>query len=33
VGRPVWRARGVIEAEAGAFSRWGLDVGDTLDLR
>jgi uncharacterized membrane protein (UPF0127 family) len=33
VGRPVWRARGVIEAEAGAFSRWGLGVGDALDLR
>src|SRR4029453_14816348 len=28
VGLPVWRARRVIEAEAGAFGRWGLNVGD-----
>jgi uncharacterized protein len=30
---PRWRARWVLEAEAGAFDRWGLRVGDTLELR
>ncbi len=29
---PRWRARSVLEAEAGAFERWGLHVGDTLEL-
>ncbi len=33
VGAPVWNARSVIEAEAGAFARWGLHVGDVLELR
>lgn len=33
VGIPVWRACTVIEAEAGAFARWGLRVGDTLEIR
>jgi uncharacterized membrane protein (UPF0127 family) len=33
VGMPVWRARRVIEAEAGAFGRWGLHVGDVVELR
>lgn len=33
VGVPVFPARTVVEAEAGAFSRWGLRVGDVLDLR
>ena len=33
VGLPVWRARRVIEAEAGAFGRWGLHVGDVVELR
>lgn len=33
VGLPVWRARRVIEAEAGAFGRWGLNVGDVVELR
>jgi len=31
--RPRWRARSVLEAEAGAFDRWGLKAGDTLELR
>jgi uncharacterized protein len=31
--RPVWRARGVIEAEAGAFAAWELRTGDQLELR
>jgi uncharacterized membrane protein (UPF0127 family) len=31
--RPRRRARCVIEAEAGAFERWGLRVGDHLELR
>jgi len=29
---PRWRGRMVLEAEAGAFERWGLHVGDTLEL-
>jgi len=33
LGIPVWRASWVIEAEAGAFSRWGLRVGDEIELR
>lgn len=30
---PVWKAKSVVEAEAGAFERWGLHVGDQLELR
>ncbi len=33
VGMPVRHARMVIEAEAGAFERWGLRVGDPLEIR
>lgn len=33
VGVPVWRATTVIEAEAGAFGRWGLRVGDIVEIR
>ena len=33
VGMPVWRGDHVIEAEAGAFARWGLRVGDVIDVR
>jgi uncharacterized protein len=33
VGIPVWRATAVIEAEAGAFARWGLRVGDVVEIR
>ena len=33
VGLPVWRARTVIEASAGAFERWGLCVGDVVEVR
>ena len=33
VGVPVPRARTVIEAEAGAFARWGLRVGDVVEVR
>jgi uncharacterized membrane protein (UPF0127 family) len=29
---PRWRARMVLEAEAGAFERWGLHIGDKLEL-
>jgi len=29
----VWRAAYAIEAEAGAFARWGLAVGDRIELR
>jgi uncharacterized membrane protein (UPF0127 family) len=31
--RPVWRARVAIEAEAGAFARWGLNPGDQLEVK
>ena len=30
LGLPRWRARSVLEAEAGAFERWGLRVGDVV---
>jgi uncharacterized protein len=33
VGAPVWKARSVIEAEAGSFERWGVVVGDRLEVR
>ena len=33
LSRPVWRARSVIEAEAGAFARWRLQPGDQLEVK
>jgi uncharacterized membrane protein (UPF0127 family) len=33
IGRPVRGARSVLEAEAGSFERWGLVVGDVVELR
>lgn len=33
MGRPRIGATAVIEAEAGAFERWGLRVGDELDVK
>jgi uncharacterized protein len=30
---PSWAARSVLEAEAGAFGRWELRVGDQLEIR
>src|SRR6476620_7079878 len=33
VSRPVIKARGVIEAEAGAFAKWNLRVGDHLEIK
>jgi uncharacterized membrane protein (UPF0127 family) len=33
IGMPVSQARMVIEAQAGAFERWGLRVGDPLEIR
>ena len=33
LGAPVWHARCVIEAEAGAFARWNLHVGLLVELR
>jgi uncharacterized membrane protein (UPF0127 family) len=33
ITRPVWQARAVLEAEAGAFERWDLKVGDVLEIR
>lgn len=33
VGVPVFSASWVVEAEAGAFARWGLHVGQQIELR
>jgi uncharacterized protein len=33
LSRPVWRSRAVIEAEAGAFARWGLRPGDKVEVK
>jgi uncharacterized membrane protein (UPF0127 family) len=33
VGRPRWRARTGVEAERGAFERWGVHIGDRLEVR
>ena len=33
VGLPVPRARTVIEAEAGAFERWGIGPGIVIEVR
>lgn len=33
LGAPVRAATTVVEAEAGAFARWGLHVGQTIELR
>lgn len=33
VGRLHVRSRCVVEAEAGAFARWGLAVGDRMEIR
>ncbi len=33
IGVPVWHARLIVEAEAGAFARWGLRVGDVVHVR
>jgi uncharacterized membrane protein (UPF0127 family) len=33
MGLPVRHARCVIEARAGAFERWGLHVGDEIEIR
>lgn len=32
LGLPRVRARAVVEAEAGCFERWGLRVGDELEI-
>lgn len=33
MGIPVHRATSVIEASEGAFGRWGLHVGDVIEVR
>jgi uncharacterized membrane protein (UPF0127 family) len=33
LGAPVLGARTVVEAERGAFARWGLRVGDVVEVR
>jgi len=32
LGRPRLRARSVLEAEVGTFDRWGLRVGDVVEV-
>ncbi len=32
VGQPVWRARHVLEADAGSFASWGLQVGQAVTV-
>ena len=33
LGRPVAKAASVVEAEAGAFASWNLQVGDVLEVK
>jgi uncharacterized membrane protein (UPF0127 family) len=33
MARPVLRAHSVLEAEAGSFARWGVQVGDRLERK
>ncbi|MCY3786570.1 MAG: DUF192 domain-containing protein [bacterium] len=33
LGRPRFRARSVVEAEAGSLERWGITVGVVLEVR
>lgn len=33
LGAPVRRSRSVLECEAGALERWGVAVGDALEIR
>ena len=33
VTAPMWRARAVLEAEAGAFSQWEIKIDDELEIR
>lgn len=33
LSRPYWKARSVVEAEAGTFASWELAVGDELEIR
>jgi hypothetical protein len=33
IGAPVSKSSSVVEAEAGAFARWGLRVGDVVEVR
>jgi uncharacterized membrane protein (UPF0127 family) len=33
LGAPVWHAQMVIEAQKGAFARWGIHVGNKIEVR
>ena len=33
LGMPVWKAHCVIEAQAGTFGHWNLQVGDQLEVK
>jgi uncharacterized protein len=30
--RPRWKARTIVEATAGSFERWGLELGDVVEV-
>ena len=30
---PIWRAKSILEAEAGCFNSWDLKIGDELEIR
>ncbi len=32
MGRPCWSAHSVVEAEAGAFARWNIAVGQQIEV-
>jgi uncharacterized membrane protein (UPF0127 family) len=33
VSRPVWRSYFAIEAPAGSFERWKLELGDVVEVK
>jgi len=33
LGAPVWHAQTIVEAEKGAFARWGINVGNKIEVR
>jgi len=33
IGLPVWKARAVLETEAGSLARWGIMPQDRLEIR
>ncbi|MCD9623503.1 DUF192 domain-containing protein [Rhabdothermincola salaria] len=33
LGRVVWKARSILECEAGCLASWGIEVGDRFEIR